>query len=125
MIFVTAHQAAFDRAGILHRDVSDSNVMMSRNSGGPGFIADFDHAFNWKQFLQQRGWRNDLSSWQQFIDLGRGISRDDYPATIGRDLETPSMHEHLRALFKERTVSAMFSPRYTILSDIGRARRTS
>ena len=50
MIFVTAHQAAFDRAGILHRDISVDNLMFEKDSQDvstgfrSGLLIDFDYA---------------------------------------------------------------------------------
>ncbi|EPT01935.1 hypothetical protein FOMPIDRAFT_89275 [Fomitopsis schrenkii] len=49
---IKAHKRAYE-AGILHRDVSRGNVMLTRKANGSrrGFLHDFDYASNWKQFL--------------------------------------------------------------------------
>ena len=36
-------------AGIMHRDISEGNVMIAN---GRGFLHDFDYGFNWKLFLR-------------------------------------------------------------------------
>lgn len=41
--FIAGHQLAY-KAGVLHRDVSDGNVMIAVDKPFEGFIDDFDHS---------------------------------------------------------------------------------
>ncbi|KAH9915722.1 uncharacterized protein B0H18DRAFT_89201 [Fomitopsis serialis] len=49
---IIGHRAAYE-AGIMHRDVSEGNVMISRNPNDTfkGYIQDFDYGLNWKKLL--------------------------------------------------------------------------
>ncbi|KAH9915203.1 uncharacterized protein B0H18DRAFT_940039 [Fomitopsis serialis] len=63
---VEGHRRAYE-AGIIHRDVSEGNVMISRlHSAFAGFIQDFDFSFSWRRFLQKRGWDVDLTTWEKY-----------------------------------------------------------
>ncbi|EPT03302.1 hypothetical protein FOMPIDRAFT_1046855 [Fomitopsis schrenkii] len=52
------HQEAFEK-GILHRDISEGNVMISRDPAVPykGYVQDFDYSLNWQKFLVRLDWR--------------------------------------------------------------------
>ena len=60
------------RAGIMHRDVSEGNIMIAN---GRGFLHDFDYGFNWKLFLQFLDFEDTEESWEEFVKTERGIPR--------------------------------------------------
>ncbi|KAH9915718.1 uncharacterized protein B0H18DRAFT_1107840 [Fomitopsis serialis] len=63
---VEGHRRAYE-AGIIHRDVSEGNVMISRlRAAFAGFIQDFDFSFSWRRFLQKRGWDVNLATWEKY-----------------------------------------------------------
>ncbi|EED84136.1 predicted protein [Postia placenta Mad-698-R] len=109
---IIGHQRAYE-AGILHRDISDGNVMFNTtvDALSAGFISDFDQAFNWKRFLQLRGWAPTLASWQKFVDGG---DQAGIPAHFGltdqREAENRIQLERdqLSSMFKERTSNCYF-----------------
>ena len=52
---------------MIHRDISEGNVMMARHSPGfSGFIQDFDYSFSWRRFLIKRGMAVCLAAWEQY-----------------------------------------------------------
>lgn len=77
-----------------------------------GFISDFDQAFNWKRFLQLRGWAPTLASWQKCVNGG---GRAGIPAVVEltdqQKVENRIQLERdqLSSMFKERTVRMCFS----------------
>ncbi|EPT03304.1 hypothetical protein FOMPIDRAFT_89052 [Fomitopsis schrenkii] len=66
------HQAYLN--GVVHRDVSEGNVMISRDKkqSFSGFIQDFDYSFSWVAFLikhkDEFGWGDavDLATWEKY-----------------------------------------------------------
>ena len=62
------HQEAF-RKGILHRDISEGNVMISRDPGVPykGLVQDFDYGLNWRKFLVKFGLGTEWKDWDEFV----------------------------------------------------------
>ena len=59
-------------AGIMHRDISEGNVMIAN---GRGFLHDFDYGFNWKLFLQFLDYEDTEESWEEFVKTEQGIPR--------------------------------------------------
>ena len=57
-------------AGVLHRDVSEGNIMMSRDPNVPykGFVQDFDYALNWRKFLAKLGLGDKREDWEKFTE---------------------------------------------------------
>ncbi|EPT01867.1 hypothetical protein FOMPIDRAFT_1161088 [Fomitopsis schrenkii] len=68
---VYGHMLAFE-AGIMHRDISEGNVMIAN---GRGFLHDFDYGFNWKLFLRFLDYEDTEESWEEFVRTERGIPR--------------------------------------------------
>ncbi|EPT03319.1 hypothetical protein FOMPIDRAFT_1046874 [Fomitopsis schrenkii] len=65
---VQGHQEAFEKA-ILHRDISEGNVMISRDPAVPykGFVQDFDYSLNWQKFLVRLGLADKWEDWDNFV----------------------------------------------------------
>ncbi|KZT69928.1 hypothetical protein DAEQUDRAFT_689871 [Daedalea quercina L-15889] len=64
---IEGHRQAY-LAGIVHRDISQGNVMILRTKDGVvGFIHDFDYAFSWKWFLRSQGKPETLKSWEAHV----------------------------------------------------------
>lgn len=90
------------RAGVLHRDVSEGNVLIAQDAPFNGFIGDFDYSFSWKRFLRERGWKGTLDSWQQYVKTHEGIPDENADGKASpEDLAESEMRNGL----KERTVS--------------------
>ncbi|KAH9836362.1 uncharacterized protein C8Q71DRAFT_907950 [Rhodofomes roseus] len=74
---IEGHRQAY-LAGVIHRDISQGNVMIVRNADGTtrGFIHDLDYASSWKHFLSSRSKDKPatLSEWEKY-------AREEY----GRD----------------------------------------
>ncbi|KAH9930096.1 uncharacterized protein B0H18DRAFT_930880, partial [Fomitopsis serialis] len=66
---IIGHRQAY-HAGIIHRDISEGNVMIcdTRISSFAGFLLDFDYGFDWKTALKQVGWPADEASWRMFVE---------------------------------------------------------
>ncbi|EPT03332.1 hypothetical protein FOMPIDRAFT_89023 [Fomitopsis schrenkii] len=64
---IEGHRLAYVK-GVVHRDVSEGNVMICRDPGSlfKGFIHDFDHSFSWLRFLGKQGWITELATWVQY-----------------------------------------------------------
>ncbi|EPS95934.1 hypothetical protein FOMPIDRAFT_1103409, partial [Fomitopsis schrenkii] len=64
---IYGHRQAY-RAGIIHRDISENNVMLSDDlmSFFIGFLLDFDYGFNWKDLLKKAGWEVSEASWERY-----------------------------------------------------------
>ncbi|EPS95918.1 hypothetical protein FOMPIDRAFT_1100799, partial [Fomitopsis schrenkii] len=63
---IYGHRQAY-RAGIIHRDISENNVMLSDDlmSFFVGFLLDFYYGFNWKELLKRAGWEVTEESWKR------------------------------------------------------------
>ncbi|OSX58251.1 hypothetical protein POSPLADRAFT_1049485 [Postia placenta MAD-698-R-SB12] len=65
------------------RDISEGNVLLAEDESFTGFIGDFDHSFNWKMFLKERGLEVSRESWEQYArqryvaNNGPGTRRDE------------------------------------------------
>ena len=59
-------------AGIMHRDVSEGNIMLVN---GRGFLHDLDYGFDWKEFLFDLGYEDTMESWEQFVATEQGVLR--------------------------------------------------
>ena len=57
------------KAGLIHRDLSDGNIMIKDGPGGifSGFLLDLDYAFNWKEALEEAGWPISEDAWTEFV----------------------------------------------------------
>ncbi|EPT03310.1 hypothetical protein FOMPIDRAFT_1098433, partial [Fomitopsis schrenkii] len=68
------HQEAFEK-GMLHRDISEGNVMISRDPDVPykGFVQDFDYSLNWQKFLASLKLFENLTGedWDKFEEIKR------------------------------------------------------
>ncbi|KAH9915741.1 uncharacterized protein B0H18DRAFT_1215351 [Fomitopsis serialis] len=69
---IYGHRTAFE-AGILHRDISEGNVLIAN---GRGFLHDLDYASNWKAFLYVRRYEHTIESWDKYVKTGAGIPRE-------------------------------------------------
>ncbi|EPT01863.1 hypothetical protein FOMPIDRAFT_1023099, partial [Fomitopsis schrenkii] len=71
---VKGHQEAFEK-GMLHRDISEGNVMISRDPDVPykGFVQDFDYSLNWQKFLASLKLFENLTweDWDKFVSAER------------------------------------------------------
>lgn len=102
---IVGHQRAYE-AGIIHRDISEGNVLLVEDESFTGFIGDFDHSFNWKTFLKRRGLEVSRESWEQYArqryvtNNGPGTRRDE-PGDHSSSERRP-----IKRWAQERTVSA-------------------
>ncbi|KAI0733662.1 hypothetical protein C8Q72DRAFT_933312 [Fomitopsis betulina] len=66
---IYGHRQAF-RAGIIHCDISENNVMLSDDPMSPfvGFLLDFDYSFNWMEMLKRAGWAVTEESWKRYVE---------------------------------------------------------
>ena len=88
------HRLAYE-LGVIHRDISEGNVMMARRSARfRGFIQDFDYSFSWRQFLRKREMEISLAGWEQYCK-----EHGHKPRASGNPDES-----------KERTVSHFLHP---------------
>lgn len=55
------------KAGLVHRDLSDGNVMIKDGGLFSGFLLDFDYAFNWKEALEEAGWPSNEAAWTEYV----------------------------------------------------------
>ena len=63
----------------MHRDVSEGNIMMSRDPNVPytGFVQDFDCGLNWKNLLTKLGLADEWDDWDEFVRDGIGWARGE------------------------------------------------
>lgn len=107
---VLGHGIAY-KAGVLHRDVSEGNVLIAEDAPFKGFIGDFDYSFNWKRFLRERGWKDTLESWQRYIKTHEGMPDESANAKASQqDLKDSELRNGL----KERTVRKLCDIRYSV-----------
>ncbi|EPS93540.1 hypothetical protein FOMPIDRAFT_93727 [Fomitopsis schrenkii] len=66
---IYGHRQAY-RAGIIHRDISENNIMLSDDlmSFFIGFLLDFDYGFNWKDLLRRAGWEVSEAAWERYVE---------------------------------------------------------
>ena len=55
------------KAGLIHRDLSDGNVMIMDGGLFSGFLLDLDYAFNWMEALELAGEKVDEETWAAFV----------------------------------------------------------
>ncbi|EPS92699.1 hypothetical protein FOMPIDRAFT_91439, partial [Fomitopsis schrenkii] len=65
--FKDTKEQAYER-GIIHRNISERNVMICRDPGSlfKGFIHDFAYGFSWLRFLGHHEWVAELARWLQY-----------------------------------------------------------
>ncbi|KAH9915730.1 uncharacterized protein B0H18DRAFT_1215343 [Fomitopsis serialis] len=65
---IQGHRKLFE-GGVVHRDISEGNVMISRNpeSQCTGYIQDLDYGLNWIRFLKELGWGSEEAEWDAFV----------------------------------------------------------
>lgn len=119
------------KAGLIHRDLSDGNVMIMDGGFFKGFLLDLDYAFNWMEALELAGIpATDEAAWARFVDQHNSkVARQrrpettsgqpaKIPALVGKDADLPSTAARAswkeRMQMKERTVSP-FSLRVAFL----------
>ena len=72
------------KVGLIHRDMSDGNVMIMEGGLFDGFLLDLDYAFNWMEALELAGEEISEEAWRAFVrkydDLVDDITR---PAPMG------------------------------------------
>ena len=91
------------KAGLIHRDLSDGNVMIMDGGWFQGFLLDLDYAFDWIEALKLAGIEvTDEAAWARFVDqynskvarydrLGPSAQRDKISALFGnKDADLPS-----------------------------------
>ena len=117
---LAGHMLAF-KAGLIHRDLSDGNVMIVDGGWFQGFLLDLDYAFDWIEALTLAGVEAvDEAAWARFVDqhnnkvarysrVGPSAQRDKISALFGnKDADLPSTPARAnwkeRMQMKERTV---------------------
>ena len=74
------------KAGLIHRDLSDGNIMIIDGPGGlfSGILLDLDYALNWKEVLEIAGWPVSAQSWKEFVEeYNRTLPTTKRPALPG------------------------------------------
>ncbi|KAH9930130.1 uncharacterized protein B0H18DRAFT_1117183 [Fomitopsis serialis] len=66
---IHGHRQAY-RAGMIHRDISEGNVMIVDDGmcSFVGFLLDLDYAFDWKAALRHAGWPVNEARWKEFVN---------------------------------------------------------
>ncbi|KAH9930115.1 uncharacterized protein B0H18DRAFT_1209607 [Fomitopsis serialis] len=66
---IIGHRQAY-QAGVIHRDVSEGNVMIcdTRMAFFVGFLLDFDYGFDWKAALMHAGFPVNEANWKMFVE---------------------------------------------------------
>ncbi|KAH9930116.1 uncharacterized protein B0H18DRAFT_1209608 [Fomitopsis serialis] len=66
---IIGHRQAY-QAGVIHRDISEGNVMICDTSiaSFTGFLLDFDYGFDWKAALKHAGLPVTKASWKTFVE---------------------------------------------------------
>ncbi|EPS97246.1 hypothetical protein FOMPIDRAFT_1052466 [Fomitopsis schrenkii] len=83
---IIGHRLAF-KAGMIHRDLSDGNVMIK--DGGPfdGFLLDLDYAFNWMEALKLAGGEISEEAWAALVDqFNEQVADFERPACEGEEI---------------------------------------
>ncbi|KAI0730061.1 hypothetical protein C8Q72DRAFT_776846 [Fomitopsis betulina] len=85
---IHGHRQAY-LAGIIHRDISENNVMLSDDmmSFFFGFLLDLDYGFNWKEVLERAGWEVSEASWKRYVEeYDRSLPKRTRPAPPEMDI---------------------------------------
>ncbi|EPS97265.1 hypothetical protein FOMPIDRAFT_1128889, partial [Fomitopsis schrenkii] len=64
---IIGHRMAFI-AGLIHRDLSDGNVMIHDGGMFSGFLLDLDYAFDWMEALELAGRPVDKEAWAAYVE---------------------------------------------------------
>ncbi|KAI0295313.1 hypothetical protein B0F90DRAFT_1201281 [Multifurca ochricompacta] len=83
---VTAHSAAYERAGILHRDVSSGNIMIGED--GYGVLIDWELSKQITKNVEEKGKRHSRTGTWKFISIWRLLDPSSRPHGISDDLES-------------------------------------
>ncbi|OBZ73849.1 hypothetical protein A0H81_06455 [Grifola frondosa] len=84
---IVAHQQAWEKAGVLHRDISDGNVLIYDGSSGPvGILNDWDLA-RYKEELMKPAIQKSRSGTWQFMSALL-LMRPEKQYTLSDDLES-------------------------------------
>ena len=72
------------KAGLIHRDMSDGNVMIMEDGLFDGFLLDLDYAFNWMEALELAGEEVSEEAWETFVTTyNKRVGRISRPAAPG------------------------------------------
>ena len=110
------------KAGLIHRDLSDGNVLIHDGGLFTGFLLDLDYAFDWMEALELAGLPAEWEAWTAYVkeydqsvaDLKRPESTVDDIPTLVAGSELPSSdgvdqgaNWTQRMKIKERTVRSV------------------
>lgn len=78
VLSILGHRQAY-LSGIIHRDISENNVMLTDSddvmTAFVGFILDFDYSFDWQDILKRSGWEISEASWKMLHSaMNLGVS---------------------------------------------------
>ncbi|KAI0729233.1 hypothetical protein C8Q72DRAFT_993433 [Fomitopsis betulina] len=116
---IIGHRQAY-RAGIIHRDISNNNVLIYDGSAFTrklrafiGFLIDFDYGFYWKTALKIAGWPEDEESWKEFVaDFNAKLLFKYRTAATDRQIRADSPEDQAKweaqMKIKERTGTLLF-----------------
>ena len=112
------------KAGLIHRDLSDGNIMIHDGEPFKGFLLDFDYSFSWMEALDIAGRSVDEATWATYVDEHNeevaGLTRsdcsaEDLPPQVMGKIMQPGCVDGRKATWvqkikmKERTVCSMYS----------------
>ena len=109
------------KAGLIHRDLSDGNVMIMDGGWFQGFLLDLDYAFDWIEALKLTGVEvADEAAWAKLVARHNESKvarqrrpkivsqKEKTPVLVGKDADLPSTPARAnwkeRMQMKERTV---------------------
>ena len=78
---------------MIHRDLSDGNIMIMDNGRFRGFLLDLDYAFNWMEVLELAGEEVSEEAWTAFVEK--------YNQQVSH-IARPALPEDIPVLFKTR-----------------------
>ena len=137
VLSISGHRQAY-LSGIIHRDISENNVMLTDSddvmTAFVGFILDFDFSFDWHDFLKRAGWEVSEASWKRYVEeYNRSLPERQRPAppeteiplmaADDKDDSNDDATARLRKAWlermkmKERTVSSMLALVLTLAID--------